>query len=83
MKARDNFITGQSVMQSPGSVSFLTVGSRFSKQWLAKPLDPVQQWRKGVARHEEVVLKVGTGHGVLYKLLDEWILPAVNWAKYR
>jgi hypothetical protein len=41
MKARDNFITGQSVMQSPGSVSFLTVGSRFSKQWLAKPLDPV------------------------------------------
>ena len=32
------------------------------------------------ARHEEIVLHVGTGHGILYKPLDEWILPAVQWA---
>jgi hypothetical protein len=34
-----------------------------------------------IARHEELVLRVGTGHGILYKPLDEWILPAVLWAK--
>ena len=33
-----------------------------------------------IARHEEIVLRVGTGHGILYKPLDEWILPAVQWA---
>lgn len=35
---------------------------------------------KGLSRHAEIVLKVGTGHGVLYKPLDEWILPTVEWA---
>ncbi|MBM3126560.1 MAG: DUF333 domain-containing protein [Chloroflexi bacterium] len=35
---------------------------------------------KGLARHEEIVLQVGTGHGILYKPLDEWILPTVRWA---
>jgi len=34
----------------------------------------------GLSRHKEIVLIVGTGHGVLYKPLDEWILPAVDWA---
>ena len=34
-----------------------------------------------IARHEEIVLHVGTGHGILYKPLDEWILPAVQWAE--
>ena len=34
-----------------------------------------------IARHEEIVLNVGTGHGILYKPLDEWILPAVQWAE--
>jgi hypothetical protein len=35
---------------------------------------------RGLARHEEIVLQVGTGHGVLYQPLDEWILPTVQWA---
>jgi len=35
---------------------------------------------KGISRYDELVLKVGTGHGILYKPLDEWILPAVKWA---
>jgi len=35
---------------------------------------------KGLARHEEIVLQVGTGHGILYKPLDAWVLPTVQWA---
>jgi hypothetical protein len=35
---------------------------------------------KGIARYDEIVLNVGTGHGVLYKPLDEWVLPVVQWA---
>lgn len=34
-----------------------------------------------IARHEELVLNIGTGHGILYKPLDEWILPTVQWAE--
>jgi len=36
---------------------------------------------KGLARHNEIVLDIGTGHGILYKPLEEWIQPAVEWAK--
>jgi hypothetical protein len=35
---------------------------------------------KGLSRYHEVVLNVGTGHGILYKPFDEWILPTVQWA---
>jgi hypothetical protein len=35
---------------------------------------------RGLGQHEEIVLQVGTGHGVLYQPLDEWILPTVRWA---
>jgi hypothetical protein len=35
---------------------------------------------RGLARHDEIVLQVGAGHGVLYKPLDEWVVPAVEWA---
>ena len=35
---------------------------------------------KGISKSREVVLNVGTGHGVLYKPLDEWITPTVQWA---
>jgi hypothetical protein len=35
---------------------------------------------KGIGRYDEVVLNVGTGHGILYKPLDEWIIPVVEWA---
>jgi hypothetical protein len=34
----------------------------------------------GLRLHDEIVLNVGTGHGILYKPLDEWILPTVDWA---
>jgi len=35
---------------------------------------------KGISRHEEIVLKIGTGHGILFKPLDEWVLPVIQWA---
>jgi hypothetical protein len=35
---------------------------------------------KGISKYDEVVLHVGAGHGILYKPLDEWIIPTVEWA---
>jgi len=35
---------------------------------------------KGLNHYNELVLRVGTGHGILYKPLLEWILPTVKWA---
>jgi hypothetical protein len=35
---------------------------------------------KGLGQASEIVLHVGTGHGILYKPLDEWVLPVVDWA---
>lgn len=35
---------------------------------------------KGLSRHDELVLHVGTGHGILYEPLPEWVLPTVKWA---
>jgi hypothetical protein len=36
---------------------------------------------KGISRYDEVVLEIGTGHGILYQPLDAWVNPAVQWAK--
>jgi hypothetical protein len=35
---------------------------------------------KGLSRHDEIILNIGTGHGVLYEPLDEWMLPTMKWA---
>lgn len=35
---------------------------------------------KGLARHEEIALHTGLKHGFLFKPMDEWLLPAVQWA---
>ncbi len=35
---------------------------------------------KGISSYDELVLNIGTGHGILYKPLDAWILPIVRWA---
>jgi hypothetical protein len=34
---------------------------------------------KGLARHAEIVLHVGIGHGILYTPMDEWVLPTIQW----
>jgi len=36
---------------------------------------------KGISRYEEVVLNIGTGHGILYQPLIEWVLPTVEWGR--
>jgi hypothetical protein len=35
---------------------------------------------KGINRYDELVLNIGTGHSLLYKPLDEWITPVIQWA---
>ncbi len=35
---------------------------------------------KGLNKHKEVELRTGLGHGYLYKDMNEWIDPAVEWA---
>jgi hypothetical protein len=35
----------------------------------------------GLNRSKEIVLRLGTGHAVLYKPMREWIDPAAGWAK--
>jgi hypothetical protein len=35
---------------------------------------------KGLGRHSELVLQVGTGHGILYQPLADWVVPTVRWA---
>jgi len=34
----------------------------------------------GITRHDEIVVKLGLGHGILYKPLKEWVDPVVEWA---
>jgi hypothetical protein len=36
---------------------------------------------KGIARYDEMVLNIGTGHGILFKPLDAWVIPVVQWAE--
>jgi hypothetical protein len=38
---------------------------------------------KGISLHDEIVLHIGTGHGILYKPLDEWVVPVTQWAEGR
>jgi len=35
---------------------------------------------RGLNHHNELVLQIGTGHGILYQPLSEWVLPTVKWA---
>jgi len=35
---------------------------------------------RGIAAHDEIVLHLGMGHGMLYQPLDDWIIPVVQWA---
>ena len=34
---------------------------------------------KGISKYNEIVLNVGTGHGILFKPLDEWLIPVIQW----
>jgi hypothetical protein len=34
----------------------------------------------GVNRHKEIVLRLGIGHGIVYRPLKEWVDPTADWA---
>jgi hypothetical protein len=36
---------------------------------------------RGIDRYAEVVLDIGTGHGILYQPLIEWVLPTAEWGR--
>jgi hypothetical protein len=36
---------------------------------------------EGLASHDEIVVHLGLRHGLLYKPLDEWVIPTIYWAK--
>ena len=33
----------------------------------------------GLTNYQEIVLRVGTGHGILYQPLDQWVEPTIRW----
>lgn len=35
---------------------------------------------KAINRHKEIELKLGLGHGILYKPMEEWVEPTIDWA---
>jgi len=35
---------------------------------------------KGLSKSNEIVLNLGLGHGLLFKPLDAWIVPTIQWA---
>lgn len=43
--------------------------------------EDLYSFSRQIGHHEEVVVDVGTGHGILYRPLDEWVLPTVRWAR--
>lgn len=34
---------------------------------------------KGISQQDEIILDLGFGHGILYKPMDEWITPVIQW----
>jgi hypothetical protein len=54
-----------------------------SAEALAGPCEELFRYSegRGLARHEEIFLPIGTGHGMLYQPSDEWVLLAVRWAQ--
>jgi hypothetical protein len=37
----------------------------------------------GLNKHREIELKIGIGHGILFKPLKEWVDPVIEWARLR
>ncbi len=35
---------------------------------------------KGLNQHKEIELKLGLGHGILYRPMEEWVEPTIEWA---
>ena len=33
----------------------------------------------GLGNYQEIILRVGTGHGILYKPMEQWVEPTIQW----
>lgn len=44
------------------------------------PCAPLFSASPDIGVKREIVLEVGTGHGMVFRPLDEWVLPALEWA---
>jgi hypothetical protein len=42
---------------------------------------PLVALSPGVTKFEEVRLETGLGHGIVYRPLEQWVKPAIAWAK--
>jgi hypothetical protein len=47
---------------------------------IGKSCDEVVRRSPGIARYHEVRLETGLGHGMVYRPLAEWVVPAAEWA---
>jgi hypothetical protein len=47
---------------------------------LTGPCGPLFAFSRNIGAHHETIVNVGTGHGILYRPLDEWVLPVIRWA---
>lgn len=50
---------------------------------LAGPCEPLFTFSRDIGAHREIVVDVGTGHGIVYAPLDAWVLPVIGWAEGR
>ena len=50
---------------------------------LAGSCDELASLSKGpsLTNYQEIVVRVGTGHGILYQPLDQWVEPTIRWGR--
>jgi hypothetical protein len=53
----------------------------FSQEFRIKSTPKVNT--NGINRHKGIRLKIGTGHGIIFKPMKEWIDPIVLWVSGR
>jgi len=47
---------------------------------IGESCDKLIQQSSGVQQFKEIALHTDLGHGFIYRPLEEWILPSVQWA---
>jgi hypothetical protein len=54
-----------------------------SDQVAGRSYQPLFNRSKGINRCKEIQLNTGLGHGIVFKPLDEWVLPSLEWINGR
>lgn len=50
---------------------------------LAGSCEPLFDMSADIGATREIVVNVGTGHGILFQPIDEWVMPVIDWARNR